>query len=382
MKIAIIGAGAAGLFLARALEGKGHSLTLFDHKEQAGKKLMATGNGRCNLLNTNLSSSFYSNKEFAETLFREYTYQELKRVVEEEWLCPLMEIGDYVYPASLSGIAFGHYLKASIHANFVFSSKIGDYAIKEDGVHLFHDAKEEVFDELVFATGGMSTPKFGSDGSIFPLLQKHGYAIKPLEAGLTPIKVKETNGLKGISGVRLKALCEVYVSNKKVYEENGEVLFRKDGLSGIVIFNTESILVHLGAKEAKIVLRPIPSFQKDRAIALMKWKEIAPTAYLESLFVPSFANYLLERSREEKVPLSSLLNEISFTYIGHSSFEDSTISIGGVPLGEIEDDFSSKREKSVHFLGEILDFDGLCGGYNLSFCLASALKKAKSWIKD
>ena len=376
-KVAIIGGGASGIYLARALKGSSYSLTIFEKREQLGKKLMATGNGRCNCLNKNLNPNKFSSPSLAKDLFSEFPYMRLKKTFEDDWHIPLIELGDFVYPSSLSAIAMGNYLKASLDARILCESKVADYQKKEDGYHLYFDGKEEVFDILVIATGGKSAPKFGSDGSFFSLLERHGYEVTPLKPGLTPILVQEKNGLKSISGVRIKAEVEVREKEKTYFQEEGEVLFRKDGLSGIVIFDAESVIVTHGLKNAQILIHPLPGFKKDRVEYLTIWKREAPGHYLEALFVPQLASYLLNRSREDSLPLSSLLTTIPFTYENHLSFDESTVTLGGISLNDVTDTFESKKEKSLYFLGEILDFDGLCGGYNLSFCLASALKVAK-----
>lgn len=381
MRIAIVGAGASGLFLARALAHKGLDIVLFEHKDSAGKKLMATGNGRCNLLNKGLSPNAYNNPSFVAPLIEEFPYSRLYELIDKDWGVPLYEIGEYVYPASLSAIAFGNYLRGSLDADIRLNSKVGGYRTDGDGVTLFHDGIRERFDEVVFATGGMSAPKFGSDGSLAKVLVEHGYRISEMRPGLTPILVEEKEGLKSISGVRIKALVRLMDRGHEIASEEGEVLFRKDGLSGIVIFNMSSYIARRNLSKPVLEIMPLPSVKGDRAAMLSRWKEASPGHYLESIFVPSFASYLLERSRRTGVPLENLTESIPFHWTGNGGFDESTVTLGGIKTSEISSDFRSIRENHVSFIGELLDIDGICGGFNLSFALMSALKLAQSLLE-
>ena len=382
MRIAIVGAGASGLFLARALSHKGLDVVLFEHKESVGKKLMATGNGRCNLLNKGLSANAYNNPSFLAPLIEEFPYSRLREVVEKDWGVPLYEIGEYVYPASLSAIAFGNYLRGSLDAEIRLGSKIGGYRPDEEGVALFHDGIRERFDEVVFATGGMSAPKFGSDGSLMKAFLEHGYGIAEMRPGLTPVFVEEKEGLKSISGTRIKALVRLLEQKQLVFEEEGEVLFRKDGLSGIVIFNMSSYIARRSLSDPVLEIAPLPFLKGDRAAMLSCWKKSSPGHYLESIFVPSFASYLLERSRRTGVALETLIESIPFHWAGNGGYEESTVTLGGIKTSEISTDFRSIRENHVSFIGELLDIDGICGGFNLSFALMSALKLAESLLSE
>ena len=382
MRIAIVGAGASGLFLARALSHKGLDVVLFEHKESVGKKLMATGNGRCNLLNKALSANAYNNPSFLAPLIEEFPYSRLREVVEKDWGVPLYEIGEYVYPASLSAIAFGNYLRGSLDAEIRLGSKIGGYRPDEEGVALFHDGIRERFDEVVFATGGMSAPKFGSDGSLLKVFLEHGYGIAEMRPGLTPVFVEEKEGLKSISGTRIKALVRLLEQKQLVFEEEGEVLFRKDGLSGIVIFNMSSYIARRSLSDPVLEIIPLPFLKGDRAAMLSRWKNSSPGHYLESIFVPTFASYLLERSRRTGVALETLIESIPFHWAGNGGYEESTVTLGGVKTSEISTDFRSIRENHVSFIGELLDIDGICGGFNLSFALMSALKLAESLLSE
>lgn len=382
MRIAIVGAGASGLFLARALSHKGLDVVLFEHKESVGKKLMATGNGRCNLLNKGLSANAYNNPSFLAPLIEEFPYSRLREVVEKDWGVPLYEIAEYVYPASLSAIAFGNYLRGSLDAEIRLGSKIGGYRPDEEGVALFHDGIRERFDEVVFATGGMSAPKFGSDGSLLKVFLEHGYGIAEMRPGLTPVFVEEKEGLKSISGTRIKALVRLLEQKQLVFEEEGEVLFRKDGISGIVIFNMSSYIARRSLSDPVLEIIPLPFLKGDRAAMLSRWKNSSPGHYLESIFVPTFASYLLERSRRTGVALETLIESIPFHWAGNGGYEESTVTLGGIKTSEISTDFRSIRENHVSFIGELLDIDGICGGFNLSFALMSALKLAESLLSE
>ena len=374
MNVAILGSGAAGLYLAILLKknNPSYSVTVFDKEDKLAKKLHATGNGHCNLLNKKLLANKYNHPEFMKPILREFDYDSLKNELNSIGIA-LLENDDYVYPLSFHAGTYIKYLLSlatSIGVIFKTSSKISSYKKDGDGYLL---GEEGYFDKIVIATGGASSPNLGSDGSFYNELKKHCYQIEELRPGLTPLKVKEKVGI--LQGIRHKALVKAYNDNKQIFMEEGEVLFKKDGLSGIAIFNAESAIYRCRyVKNPKVTLDLFPDMSFFALADLItKAYKNNPNEYLSSIIVPQLATYVLSISNRNNFDsLASNLKHITFNVISSYGFNDSQVSIGGVSLSEVTPFLESKKERGIYFAGEVLDIDGNCGGYNLAWALISA----------
>ena len=373
MNVGIIGGSISGLYAAIAIKTKYPDYTVYviEQNDRLLKKIYATGNGHCNLLNADLKAERYSHSKWIESYLKRFPYQRLTDYLTKLGI-PLLRKGDLVYPLSYSAGSFCRYLielanKLGIKA--YVNEKVIDYGkgtIKTDkGSHHY--------DLLIFAFGGQSQSNLGSDGSLFPVLKKHGYDIVPLRPGLAPIKTKQKT--KGLKGVRHEALVKAYDNhNQLLFEEAGEVLFKEDGLSGIVIFNLSSHLVRAGGDQFRITLDLFPDHTEDDLFALA-YSNPTPGAYLYTLVEYPLGIYV----RNQLKNLSDIrgfckaLKNLSFDFDSFYSFVSSQVTIGGVSLSDVTSELASKKENGVYFIGECLDIDGDCGGYNLSWCLISAL---------
>ena len=211
---------------------------IIEHLAAPLKKLLASGNGKCNLGNSNIDYSLYNNPEFAKRIINDYDYKEFFRSINIE--TKLM--GDLAYPVSESAVSVKEALLNAANKlgiKFKLEEKLLDYIVK-DKIEVISDKETYVVDKLYFAGGLKSSPKLGSDGSILDILVKHNYQIKTPEAGLSPLYTKEKT--KVMDGIRVKANVSLFENNKLIHQEPGEVLFKEHGLSGIVIFNTMSLI--------------------------------------------------------------------------------------------------------------------------------------------
>lgn len=379
MKVAILGSGAAGLYSAILLKrmNPSYEIHVFDKEEKLAKKIFATGNGHCNLLNKKLLPNKFNNPNFLKPILKEFPYPLLKKEWNDMGVA-LLEDGDYVYPLSYHAGSFVRYLLSL--ANFlgvIFHNltEIHDYKKAQDGYELDSFG---IFDRIVIATGGKSSPNLGSDGCFFKTLEKHGYNIHPLRPGLCPLKVKEN--VKALQGVRHHALVKASLDNKQIFLEEGEVLFKKDGLSGIVIFNAESAIYRTPyIKNPKITLDLFPEYSLYELCDMLSLaKKNNPTDPLSAILPSPLETYLLSLSKDKDVSsLATNLKHMVFNVSSSYDFQDSQVSIGGVDVNEVTPFMESKKERGVYFAGEVLDIDGNCGGYNLSWAFISALLISK-----
>ena len=372
MKVLIVGAGASGVVAAINYKRnhKNDDVLIIEHLDAPLKKILATGNGRCNLGNAKIDVNRYNDPTFVKNILNGYDYKKffdsisLKTKLIDDLAYPYSESAQSVRDALINeAIKLGIEIRCD--------EELIDYIVKEKIEVITSVSKYEV-DRLYLATALCSSPNLGSDGKILKILKEHNYLIKDPLPGLCPIKTKQNNKL--IDGLRNKCEVSLFVNNKLIHQEKGEVLFKKNGLSGIVIFNTSSIIARNKFKEAKIVLDLLPEFSYDEIRNYCNLHSL--NGFLQGFFNPKMISYLREKYQKEDLIIKAT-KHLEFDFDSFYDFEFSQVSVGGVNVDEVDSSLMSKKEKNVYILGELLNVDGPCGGYNLTFAFASALYASK-----
>lgn len=384
MRIAVIGAGASGLYGAIALKKKHPEaeVVVFEKEEKIGRKLYATGNGHCNLLNAAVTEQDFNHPEFLAPYLSRYPFAFLEKTLTD-WGILLQQEGDYVYPLSYSAPTYVGFLSAlatNLGVRFCLGVRLLDYELEGAKILLKVSANppsiDLSFDKLILASGGESTPKLGSDGSLFPLYKKHGYTLVNPLPGLAPFKVVHPEMLKGLSGYRHEAKVRLLSSaGKTLYEEEGEVLYRDEGLSGIVVFNVESVYCRLSCPEkSTLSIDLFPEFSSEElAERLQKSYQINPAFFGDAFFPKEVqAHFGFDRIKDFLV-LAKRLKDDRYLIKGSEGFDHSQVTVGGLAIAEVKATLESRKESGVYFTGEVLDIDGFCGGFNLTWALLSAL---------
>ena len=390
MRIAVVGAGAAGIFYA-LMRKKYHpedEIFLLDQESQIGKKIYATGNGRCNLGNVNeMHDDTYRHFSSTKKCLENATWDDIWK--EMQWLGLEIKTNEHglIYPRTESAkTVMDVFLYRLKQMNIMVypSMEMTDYAF-DNSKWKVCTKKENMFpcfDRLVFATGGKSSPKLGSKGTMYPIFHEHGYSIHALCPGLTPLQVEED--VSALSGIRIKCRLSLLEEQKVLYQEGGEVLFKKDGISGIAVMNASSIYQRRGQTPTVISLDLFPEYSVSELVSMWEQKEENGYPYLDGTILTPLARYIEKRakvkgrkSKQEKEVVAKLVKSLTFKIVDSYSFQDSQVTIGGVSLQNIDDYFESKKETGVYFIGEVLDQDGLCGGWNLMWAWLSAFIAAK-----
>ncbi len=386
MRIAVIGASGAGLPFAALLLQKhpDWDVHLFDANSKVGKKLLATGNGHCNLLNASATPDDYNNPSFVSTAFERFPYPKLKGILLGLGV-PLLEMGDLIYPKSFTSSGYVDVLTSYIKnkgGHTHLETKILDYQKRENKWVLQGFESEKPFDKLVFCSGGKSGRNLGSDGNLFSVFAKHGYELTPFKPALCPVKTVESTS--SLNGIRHAARISLLSGDQELYSESGELLFKKDGLSGIAVFNVQRKLAHEGGDAIAIDLFPDQS-RGQLSDELFSLADANPDFAPAFIPIPLFdycknaAKVKDLKSKGDVDALCRVLKHLVFNVSAFYDYPDSQVTIGGISLNEISDkNYESKRESNVYFLGEVLDVDGPCGGYNLEWCLVSALNLVES----
>ena len=361
MRIGIIGGGASGCYLAIRLKELKPSfdVTIIEKNDKLMKKIAVTGNGRCNYANLGDLKGKYNNDEFANKIINNLPPNYLINKFDEYGIHPTL-IDNLVYPISLSAQTVMLMLEKRLQELGVkacLNEEVLDYKKYNNEYSVKTNLSTHVFDVLAFTSGGKAYPQLGTNGAVLEILRQHGYEIETLSPSLSPIKTKENT--KKVSGQRVKCHVSLFNGDKLHYEEDGEVLFKDDGLSGIVILNMSTKINSLNDKnKAKIVL--------DLAYGYGNIKEDEYPQFVN----PKVAAYLIDNHLD--------IHHLSFSFKAFYDYNVAEVSHGGISINEVNDSLESKKEENLYFAGEVLDVDGMCGGYNLMFAFASAETVAKS----
>lgn len=367
MKILIVGAGAAGVTSAINLKrnNPNSEVLIIEHLDKPLKKILATGNGKCNLGNTNLDFNLYNNPFFAKKIISGFDFEDFFESISIK----TKTIGDLAYPISESAISVREaFLKECKKLGIKISveEKLLDYVSINNRVIVTTNKNEYEVDKLVLAGGLKSSPKLGSDGSVIEILKKHKYQISNLNPGLSPLFTKEKT--KSLDGIRCKASVSLYSKGKLIHKEDGEVLFKEHGLSGIVIFNMMSFISRNESKDSTIKLDLLPDYDHEYLKNYLNKHSL--DELLLAFVNPKISEFIKNISKTSDDIINNIKN-LTFTFDKSYGFDFSQVTVGGVEITDINDSLESKIEKNVYIVGELLNIDGPCGGYNLTWAFAS-----------
>lgn len=376
-QVGIIGASAAGLYTALlyALSHPAAHVTVFEKNEKPGKKILATGNGHCNLLHDPFEPSAFNHPAFVAALLSKHDLQSMIAALNDLGIVTMRK-GELLYPLSYSAASVVTALlqKASRHG---IELRNAEAVVDVDGNRIVTNAGSYAFDRIVFAFGGKSQANLGSDGSMFDVLRKRGYRVTALRPSLCPIYSSDVP--KSLFGVRHLAKVTYQSHGKTVYEESGEIQFKKDGLSGIAVMNAS----HYFCKEGVFVLDLFEEYEEHEFASLLsRLYRSEKEGFLVSILEKPLMEYV---QKSLNISAKAALNENDFAKIAHFlkhmrfrgealyDFDASQVTRGGIALDDVKQNLQSKIHPAHFFAGECLDIDGLCGGYNLGFALLSAL---------
>lgn len=370
VNIAIIGGGAAGLFSALLLKDKNVNITIYEKLNILGKKLSQTGNGKGNLSNLNISSSYYNQN--IDSVLNSFTPNDLIKLLEEYNIYTKSDSEGRIYPLT-SAKDFTEMLINLIKDKVRI---INEEVIEIKDKNVFTKNSFKNYDYIILAVGSKSQVKGFT-------MVKTDLKYKGYKPGLLPINV-DNKYIKGLSGIRIKSRAKLYLNNEFIHEEIGELQFKDTSISGIMILQLSSYLARKKSNNSFIMLDLLPD--KDINIVKKELKDIknrnllyTVTDCLKCYLNPKITLRLLENNN-----LRNIMNELDTNlfaeiikgykiYISENDdFNQSQVSVGGILLSEVNLDTFESKQKGLYVIGEALDVDGLSGGYNLHFAFASA----------
>ena len=402
-KVAIIGAGAAGVICGIHAVCSDIQVVLFDKNIMALKKLLATGNGRCNYWNSNQDLCHYHSSE--EELLPSIITPEIQREVLDFFdslgVVPNIRNG-YYYPYSNQASSIRDLLEVEARRRgviFSLGSEVVDIYRESDKFVIVYDDKKEYFDDLVIATGSLASFKKSGEGeSGYLFAEKFGLDVSIVHPALVALK---TSGdfLKDWAGVRATCVVSLYQDGNFVKSEEGEIQLTDYGVSGICIFNLSryaSLEYRYSKMELKISFLP---FLKDKSKEyITSWfskrgeqlGDYSMVSFLEGLLPYKLLMVILSRTHisksstwsslteEEKDRLLSYILEFPLLITGCRDFSCAQVCAGGVKLSSVNSNLEAKKIPHLYFVGEVLDVDGDCGGYNLGFAWMSGMIVGRS----
>lgn len=388
MRIFVIGAGVSSLAFCSFLENK--NITVIDSNKDSGRKLLATGNGRCNFTNLNLSyDNFYSNeKDFVNYSLDNFSNKDLIKYFENlgiEWTnLP----SGRCYPKTMSSqtVKDSLMMKANENAKFIFDQKVLDIDFNKKLI--ITEKNKYKYDLLVIASGGKTLKNSGSDGSILEILKNHT-KIEETTYGITNFKAKNPLSKKA-KGVKVNARASLIIDGKYKKSSKDDIIFQNYGLTGTAILDLSN-QISLALKDKKKVRLDIdfyPEYKKEGLLIKLEEKiKRFPQRNIEEILIGNLDKKLiidiLKRAkinpREKNISkndlnkLVNVLKSLSFDIVDINDKNNAQVTLGGVSCEEIDKKtMKSLKIKDCYFIGEVMDVGGDCGGYNIQWAFSSA----------
>ncbi len=391
--VAVIGGGASGIMASIRASSLGFKVALVEANNRVGKKLLLTGDGRCNITNnsvdiTNLHSS---NKDFPFSPVRDFSNKDTIIFFKKLGIILVTLEDGRVFPITFQASSVLEILRLNLtekSVNIVTNFKVKDIKKSSSFFQVVSLGGEVIIAKnVILATGGKSFPHTGSDGSGYELAHNLGHRIIEPHPSLVQLKLNFPY-LKALSGFRFNGTAEIYVDSSFVKQSSGEILFTNYGVSGTAILNLSRVASTLLKEEKNVTLcvNFLPDLSYQSLIETFnKWIELHPKrsisdallgvvnkriipVLLRQVKIEEMNTLSMNVSKESIERMARLLNDWKFEVSGTLTFATAQVTAGGVDTTEIDPDtLESKLVRGLYFAGEVLDVDGDSGGYNLQW---------------
>ena len=398
--VIIIGGGAAGLCAAVYLKQKSPELTvrILEALPRVGKKLITTGNGRCNITNKNISLDCYhgENKEFCRYALEKYDLTATARFFENIGI-PFIYEGDKAYPSSLqagSVVDCLRFMAEELGVIIHTDTKVTNINVLGDGYKVVADRLGFATKNVIAATGGLAGgEKLGCDGSMLEIMKKAGFNVTKLTPSI--VQIKTVNDIsKQLKGIKVDAQVSLKKGDEILRQDFGEVLFTDYGLSGPPILQ-----VSRNAAEGTVICLDFAhEYTFNEVVDILTERRENLKKRTNENFLTGFINKRVGQCLVKNCGLSLgdsvskltdkdikniafSLKKTEFKVLGNTGFNNSQVTAGGILADEVDENLESKRMKGLFFAGEILDIDGDCGGFNLQWAFSSGMLTAGKAIE-
>lgn len=367
MKVVIAGAGASGVSAAIKIKQLNADIdvTLLEHLDAILKKIHATGNGRCNITNTN-AEHYNEVKDFLNSLGLMLREDDMGRM--------------YPYSnqsASVVSILTDACEKAGV--NIITDSNVKSAEYSNGRYTIYTDCGTFEADIFIIATGGKSQPSLGSDGSGYSIAKSFGHTISSLSPSLVQLK-STSKHCRALRGIRVKCNLKIETNNTIMGEEYGELLFTEYGISGIVTMNmsryiNDERLIH-GKDKSIAVIDFVPDMSESELTEHYEKFES-----FEGLLPKKLCLIIKKQADNDTQNMVKCIKNWRIIISGTKGYAFSQITSGGVELGELTENNESKLSKGLYILGELTDNQFECGGYNLNYAIYSGINAGENIIR-
>lgn len=393
--VGVIGGGAAGMTAAITAARQGVQVTLFERNDRVGRKILMTGNGKCNLGNRRLSKAEYygGDSEFIEERLKQFGTEDTISFFRGLGLM-MKEKNGYLYPASEQASVVLDVLRMelkSLGVEIITEYKVNhvEKQARTGEILVSDGSREYLCKQLIIACGGKAAPKTGSDGSGYKLAKQLGHSLVPTVPALVQLRCREEY-LKAVAGVRADAEVCIIRAGKCEVRERGELQLTEYGISGIPVFQISRAAGYLlrENREVEVHINLLPDYGEEDLQQLLDCRlvlfgdrtvEEFFTGMLHKKIMQLFVKMAglkgdmsVEQADKEALrQVFSLCRDWKVTVTGTNPYDNAQVSAGGIPLDEVTKQLESRKVPGVYFAGEVLDVDGKCGGYNLQWAWCS-----------
>ena len=392
-EIAVIGGGASGLMAAITAKKSGKEVIILERKDRILKKVLITGNGRCNItnVNANISNYFGKNISSVENILNRFTPQDTMDFFNELGIVCNEENRGKVYPLSGQASSVVDALRFEAEKlGIKIETEFYVRKIEKDGFkfRIYSEDKKKIeAGRVILAAGGQSYPELGSNGSGFELAKELGHSVTKLSPSIVQLKT-EKNQVKGLQGIKTDVAVTAYGDNKKICTYDGELLFTDYGISGNVVFNISFVMPLY--KNVEFEIDFMEKFDYNELYEMLKERKrilshLTMENYFNGMINKKLGQFLSKVSGIEKLSkpvkdlndsdirkLCTVLKKYRVKILETTGFKNAQVTAGGVSLDEVNTEtLESKIVKGLYFSGEVLDVYGECGGFNLQWAWAS-----------
>ncbi|MGB8234210.1 MAG: NAD(P)/FAD-dependent oxidoreductase [Methanobacterium sp.] len=392
--VAVVGAGPAGMMAAITAASNGHKVILIERNSSSGRKLLLTGNGRCNLTNTaslkEFLNKFGRRGSFLRSAFSTFSNHDLIDFFESRGLEFKVEEGGRVFPVTDDSKSVLKILDVSMKKNGVnifYNARLQSIKLplKLDGIFMLQFAYNTMIKarKVILATGGGSYSETGSSGDGFRIAEQTGHGVTPLEPGIVPLKTKES-WVKGLQGITIENV-RVTIKHPKMIFQDGSILFTHFGVSGPLILDNSSKIIPLledtGKVELNLDIKPhntredlqkqfLEGFESHGKVDIKNYlKLLIPNRMIHVLLTLADTDHkkkMNQINKKERNSIINLLKVFPLTITGHLPIERAIVTCGGVSRDYINPKtMESKVVNGMYFAGEIVEGCAPSGGFNL-----------------
>lgn len=387
---AIVGGGASGILCAvELLSGdnklNGDKIVILEKNDRIGKKLIATGNGQGNLSNATLSrDNYHGDKSFIDAFLSKEKEIDTEKYFYNLGIPFLTDKDGKKYPVSKQASAVLDILKNILDYNKVLikTSFSVNKIEKEKGLFAVSDGKETILaKKLVISCGGKSSPHFGTDGNGYYLLTAIGHKLTKLYPSIVQVKA-DLKAIKGLSGLKEKAIVSAIVDGEKIKESKGDLLFTDYGLSGNTIFTLSSVLTD--KENASVKIEFLPEFSEIEIEKIIS-DRLKNNGYIQKedilcgIINKKIGKAVLSQVKDfSATNIAKALKNFTVKITGTMGFNNAQTTKGGINTDDVNPfTMKSKLIDGLYLTGEILNVDGDCGGYNLTFAFITGILAGK-----